>query len=146
MVSDRTYTTAEVCELFNISKSTLFRWEREGILPPIPRDLGGQREYGKEHLRKISDKQKEKIHRRLDQIAEKSEPDNQMVLFETLSLNKFLEGNTIGLFELREHDQISAQTQMQLLKIAVDQYRPGDPIFNEIIEIVYKNNPTEVPE
>ena len=32
------YKTNEVCEMFDISRATLFRWEREGLITRPPRD------------------------------------------------------------------------------------------------------------
>ena len=139
-MAEKIYTTAEVCEMFNLSKSTLFRWEREGVLPPIPREIGGQRKYGQEHLRLISERQKEKLKRSYAQIAESGDEDSYWEISETLALNKFLEGDPTGLLELREHPQVSAETQMQLLKIAVEQYRPGDPVFHEIISVICEHS------
>lgn len=139
-MSEKTYTTAEVCEMFNISKSTLFRWEREGILPSIPRDIGGQRKYGQASLRLISERQKEKLGRRFEQIAEDGDEDSYWEISEALALNKFLEGDPTGLLELAEHPRVSSQTQLQLLKIALEQYQPGDAVFHEIIKIVYEQS------
>ena len=31
--------TQQVCDLFDISKATLFCWEREGVIAKPPRDL-----------------------------------------------------------------------------------------------------------
>ena len=136
---NKAYTTAEVCEMFNISKSTLFRWERDGVLPSIPRDISGQRRYTQEHLHLISKRQNEKLGRRFEQIAEQGDEDSYWAISETLALNKFLEGDSTGLLELAEHPKISADIQLQLLKIAIDQHQPGDPIFNEIIKIIYEH-------
>ena len=138
MQKEKFYTTAEVCEMFNISKSTLFRWERDGLLQSIPRDISGQRKYGQEHLRQISERQKEKLGRRYLQIAENGDEESYWEISEALALNKFLEGDATGLFELAEHPQVSAEIQVQLLRIALDHYLPGDPIFQEIIKIVYE--------
>lgn len=52
-----TLSSSEVCAIFGISKSTLFRWEREGIIPEVPRVRVGlmeERVYGAEHLRRIA--------------------------------------------------------------------------------------------
>ena len=139
-MKERSYSTAEICEMFNISKSTLFRWEREGLLPSIPRDISGQRKYGPEHLRLISERQKEKLGRRFEQIAEDGDEESYWEISEALSLNKFLEGDSTGLFELAEHPRVSAETQVQLLRIALDHYQPGDPVFQEIIRIIHEQN------
>jgi len=137
MVKDRIYSTAEVYEMFGISKSTLFRWEREGVLPPIPRDISGQRRYGQEHLRIISERQKEKLGRRYQQVAEQGDEENSWEILEALALNKFLEGDITGIYELAEHPHISPETIRQLMQIALDRYEPGEEIYGEIVRVLW---------
>jgi len=36
----RIYKTKEICDRFDISRATLFRWESEGLLAGVGRDLG----------------------------------------------------------------------------------------------------------
>ena len=123
--------------MFNISKSTLFRWEREGGLPAIPRDISGQRRYGQAHLHMISERQKEKLGRRYQQIAEAGDEENSWEILEALALNKFIEGDITGLYELAEHAEISPETMRQLMNIALDRYEPGERIFGEIIRVLW---------
>jgi DNA-binding transcriptional MerR regulator len=41
----RRFSTIEVCALFDISKATLYRWEREGLISTPPRDWRNWRLY-----------------------------------------------------------------------------------------------------
>lgn len=47
------YKTNEVCEMFDISRATLFRWEREGVITGPPRDWRNWRVYTAENIEQI---------------------------------------------------------------------------------------------
>ncbi len=47
------YKTNEVCEMFDISRATLFRWEREGLISGPPRDWRNWRWYTTENVEQI---------------------------------------------------------------------------------------------
>jgi DNA-binding transcriptional MerR regulator len=47
------YKTNEVCEMFDISRATLFRWEREGLIGGPPRDWRNWRLYTAENIEQI---------------------------------------------------------------------------------------------
>ena len=47
------YKTNEVCEIFDISRATLFRWEREGLITGPPRDWRNWRLYTAENVEQI---------------------------------------------------------------------------------------------
>jgi len=47
------YKTNEVCEMFDISRATLFRWEREGLITGPPRDWRNWRLYSTENIEQI---------------------------------------------------------------------------------------------
>jgi DNA-binding transcriptional MerR regulator len=49
----KNYTTKEICDLFDISKATLFRWEREGLISRVGRDWRNWRLYSDRNLREI---------------------------------------------------------------------------------------------
>jgi DNA-binding transcriptional MerR regulator len=51
--SQRKYKTKEICDRFDISRATLFRWESEGLLTDVQRDWRGWRVYGDLNLREI---------------------------------------------------------------------------------------------
>ena len=47
------YKTNEVCEMFDISRATLFRWDREGLITGAPRDWRNWRLYTAENVEQI---------------------------------------------------------------------------------------------
>lgn len=47
------YKTKEICDRFDISRATLFRWESEGLLAGVERDWRGWRVYSENNLRDI---------------------------------------------------------------------------------------------
>jgi len=49
----RRVSTLEVCRMFDISKATLFRWEREGLISTPPRDWRNWRLYTATNLEQI---------------------------------------------------------------------------------------------
>lgn len=53
MPKRKLYKTNEVCEMFDISRATLFRWEREGLITGPPRDWRNWRLYTAENVEQI---------------------------------------------------------------------------------------------
>ena len=49
----RIYKTKEICDRFDISRATLFRWESEGLLVGVGRDWRGWRVYNENNLKVI---------------------------------------------------------------------------------------------
>jgi DNA-binding transcriptional MerR regulator len=47
------YKTQEICRLFDISKVTLFRWEREGLISSVGRDWRNWRLYSEKNVLEI---------------------------------------------------------------------------------------------
>ncbi len=47
------YKTKEICDRFDISRATLFRWESDGLLTGVGRDWRGWRLYSEVNLREI---------------------------------------------------------------------------------------------
>ena len=45
--------TKEICELFDISKATLFRWEESGLITGVERDWRGWRIYHQGNVKEI---------------------------------------------------------------------------------------------
>ncbi len=140
MAKERNYSTAEICEMFSISKSTLFRWEREDLLPPIPRDITGQRQYTQAHISAISERQKAQLSKRFQRASEAGDETSLQMIAEAVSLRKFLEGDITGLYELSELETISHDTQKQLMQMGLEQFEPGDPVFCEIIRVLWMKN------
>lgn len=53
MSDGKFYSSKEVCEQLQISKSTLFKWEREGLITKVRRDWRGWRLYDARNLEEI---------------------------------------------------------------------------------------------
>ena len=53
MSDGKFYSSKEVCENLQISKSTLFKWEREGLITKVRRDWRGWRLYDAHNLEEI---------------------------------------------------------------------------------------------
>ncbi len=47
------YKTQEICKLFDISKATLFRWEKEGLISNVGRDWRNWRLYSSQNMAEI---------------------------------------------------------------------------------------------
>ena len=47
------YKTQDICRLFDISKATLFRWEREGLISNVGRDWRNWRLYNDKNMQEI---------------------------------------------------------------------------------------------
>ncbi len=137
MARKHTYSTVEVCELFGISRSTLFRWEKEDWFPHVERDAMGQRLYTDTHLQAIAQRLRERYKRQYDQAATTEDKRRMENLARTLSFVKFLEGKIEGLQELAEYDELSDHIVTQLLRFALDRYSPSDPEFCQIVYVVY---------
>jgi CheY-like chemotaxis protein len=53
MSDGKFYSSKEVCEQLQISKSTLFKWEREGLITKVRRDWRGWRLYDAHNMEEI---------------------------------------------------------------------------------------------
>lgn len=53
MSDGKFYSSKEVCEQLQISKSTLFKWEREGLITKVRRDWRGWRLYDARNVEEI---------------------------------------------------------------------------------------------
>jgi len=47
------YKTNEICDLFDISRATLFRWDRQGLISGPPRDWRNWRLYTADNVEQI---------------------------------------------------------------------------------------------
>ena len=143
------YSPAEVCELFDISKSTLLRWEREGTLPSPSRNVSDQREprvYTQHDVQIIARKQEDELgaryqatSRRLDEHRRSGREhtlERLQELMQLRSLRKFLAGNELGLAELSEYPQLYPRTLRVLARLALEHSSPEEPDFAHILRVV----------
>ncbi len=135
----RTYSTVEICELFGISKSTLFRWERESWLPPVPRDANGQRQYTNVHLKAIAKRLRKRYSGQYEQASKSEDVERMATIQQTLSYIKFLEGDPTGLQELKAHPSLPGHIIRHLTRILADYYTPDDPEYCDLVHVLYKH-------
>ena len=137
MKKDKKYLPVDIYTMFDISKSTLFRWEKEASFPPLERGDNGERQYNQTHVRWIGEKKVERLKRQY-KFAIKAEDLERMEEIQTL-LTKYkvlyLEDPT-GLVELEYH-HYSDETIKKLLEKATD-YETNSPAFRQILSAVYK--------
>jgi len=50
---EKRFKTIEVCKLFDVSRATLFRWEREGLISGPARDWRNWRVYTAQNIKEI---------------------------------------------------------------------------------------------
>jgi len=48
-----TFSTQEVCRMFDIAKQTLYGWEKRGVIPAVAKDWRGWRIYDRQHIMAI---------------------------------------------------------------------------------------------
>jgi DNA-binding transcriptional MerR regulator len=53
MAATKIFKTKEICEMYDISRATLFRWEERGFITGVGRDWRGWRTYHKGNLKEI---------------------------------------------------------------------------------------------
>jgi len=139
----RGLTTAVVCETLGISKSTLFRWERERVIAPPARDQlrNKQRQYSAEDFKKLQIRLLKGAFSSAFRDGE-SDLKAQTEAFETLYLQKAMAGDPIGIDELcafAVHQVLSASAMKQLLWYACEDLETSDPVFESIVRVVLGN-------
>ena len=132
---DYTLSPAEICDVLNIAKSTLLRWERDHQIPAAVRDTSGERRYGSTHIQAIAEKV---IKSRYDVAAKSDNAAALDELTEVSALCKFLEGSRLGLYELAERPRLSERTLKELLSRAL-QLHPSDEQFANIVEVLWSH-------
>lgn len=53
MVREKKYKIKDICDIFDISRATLLRWEREGLITRVSRDWRNWRLYSERNLAEI---------------------------------------------------------------------------------------------
>ncbi len=53
MKGNKKYYTKDICNIFDISKATLFRWESDGLISNVSRDWRNWRIYSDENIAEI---------------------------------------------------------------------------------------------
>src|SRR5688572_9214575 len=66
LFDEQTYSPVDICDWFNISRTTLFRWEENGDISKAERGPRGQRIYRRQHVEQISKLVRKKIREDID--------------------------------------------------------------------------------
>lgn len=140
MGRDRVYSTAEICQMLRISKSTLFRWEREQMLPPVGRDLTNQRQYTHEHVQTIRVRRMKQLGERIEQTDRMADDAALQEIWEAITLHKFLGGNLLGLDELAGYRRLSPETIVQLLQVAIEHHEVGSETFCTLLQVALEKS------
>jgi len=148
MSGENVYSPAQVCRKFDISKSTLFRWEAEGHIPAPDRNLRGERHYTQSDFETIARFVQSRWHRqRYAQILAEDTQGTRSKLVELGEQNalfKFVNlRDPTGLVELREYSPLQPSTIRQLLRVALDDYDPSEDRFWDIIDVVCETSRPE---
>lgn len=146
---EKVYSPVQICQKFNIVKSTLLRWEKEGHIPAPGRNLRGERQYTQAHYEAIGRHVQSSRHRRrFEQILNGASDDAHHKLKhlgEQFALFKFIHlGDHTGLIELREYTPLQPATLHQLIKTAAEDYHPGQGTFWQIIDLVTTSQPKKL--
>ena len=140
---NRQYSTAEVCNLFNVSKSSVFRWEHDGFLGEVKKGKKG-RVYSQENLKKICSLTSKKRLAQTYKYAAKIKKRNPSLAGKVLkeeeqekSVSKFLSGEYLGLQELIEgRSKIENHNIKRLLKYIIENYETHDKAFCQVIRLI----------
>lgn len=137
--TEKVYSPAEICSMFRIAKTTLFRWEAEGRISAVPRKLNDEREYTKKHIKEIANIQLETLKQIYERAAETENQEQMERVHEELTMVKILYLEDLsGLFELAQKNSLSDMVISELLRKALE-LNPKDRIFREIIEVLYQH-------
>jgi DNA-binding transcriptional MerR regulator len=139
MATKTAFSPAEICEMFGISKTTLFRWEEEGKISPVLRKINKVREYTKQHIREIAQMQVENLNELYTHAAEVENKAQMKQVHENLTRIKilYLEDVT-GLFELSQQNNLSEDTIRDLLNKAME-LDTKSQLFAEIINVLHSS-------
>ena len=124
-------TTAEVCEFLDISKSTLFRLEKEKKIP-IPKRVKQNRLYSSSQIEAI-------LKREYSKYIKGTNPndfDNLKKIETEKSLYKLITRKYGGSDELKYYEELTAEEIIKALKILIKYYDPLEPIFCTTLEII----------
>jgi hypothetical protein len=133
--------TADVCRRFDISRNTLFRWEEQGCIPRVQRNLRGEREFSDNDLFAIARFVQVQRHaQRLGRavLANDVEARKRLSAFsEEHSLFKFTDlDDATGLEELKQYRPLQSTTILALVDYAQTRCSPQDPLFWEVLQTV----------
>jgi DNA-binding transcriptional MerR regulator len=133
--------TAEICRRFGIHRNTLFRWEEQGYIPRIRRNLRGEREFSDGDLLAIAGFVQVQRHAqrfgRAVRANDAAAREHLAALSEEHSLFKFNHLNdATGLEELKQYRPLKTATILALLDYARTRCSAEDPLFWEVLQTI----------
>jgi DNA-binding transcriptional MerR regulator len=133
--------TADVCRRFNIHRNTLFRWEEQGVIPRVQRNLRGEREFSDGDLIAIARfVQMQRHAQRFGRAVRASDAEARehlSALSEAHSLFKFTDlDDATGLEELKQRQPLQSATILALIDYARTRSSPQNPLFWEVLQTV----------
>jgi hypothetical protein len=140
---ERTYSPAEICQRFDLPRTTLFRWEKLDEIPPAVRTgKKGERVYKEEHFRRIAALARKKIATEIGAPSRYS-ADNAyppLDLAEKLYLLEIVSDScplhaVDSLAALGKKHQLSEKTLDSLLD-TVRARKIDDPVTRKILELL----------
>jgi hypothetical protein len=122
--------------MFNISKSTLLRWEREGSIARAQRmPNSDQRFYSQDEIKAIGRNMEPKLRQQFARAYEDEDIPLIQQAHEALYLWKFLIDKP-GSFEELESIKLSAPTLRKLQRIGLERYEPDEPQYARLLSIM----------
>lgn len=136
MTENISLSSAEVCELFEISKSTLFRWEKEKRFPKPLRDSNNQRLYSIDQIKAINERKRYSQYEKFTATEDPNNISNLKKIHIENSLYKLIIGNAGGIKELKEHGRLEPDEIITAIKILLRCHMPDSIFFCETIEMI----------
>jgi hypothetical protein len=139
----RIYTPAEICRMFGVSRTTLFRWERNGEIPVVWRDSRSERFYTTAHLRQIGQRT---LRDRYDRAHWANDPSELVAAHTAMMVFKLRVRDETGVPELEEYmPTLTDQDIHTVIDTALETYRPCEPAFLRILKAVtsYLSSPED---
>ena len=129
------FAPADVCAIFGFSKSTLFRYERDGVFPPVPRaSHADERTYLAEHLDAIATR---RLHD-LFQSAHRAEDEKKLQRTMELrgALRLLVDGSDDSFDWIEQLPTLGEETLRFLLRFVLPMWQVGDRRFNHTLRLI----------
>jgi transcriptional regulator with XRE-family HTH domain len=134
---ERLYSPNEICEIFEISKSTLLRWEREKIIPPAKRDIRtDQRQYTEKDFHEIGEQIKKQLRQKFERVTKSGNYEDMKHTFEDLYVARFVTGELTAVAELENFKDLSPSSLKKICKVGFERFEPSSPMFYRLAYLV----------
>lgn len=141
---EKLYSPGEVCELFDLARTTLFRWEELDEIPRAIRDDKDRRTYRWEHLQSIARLVRKKIGEDINTpsrySADQEYPPPQLA--EQLYRLEFImeedQRRALRMLSALSEKHRFSKVTLDLLLEKVRERPSGDPVRQQILELLMK--------